>query len=154
MRLYSKTGATLIDAPEGKFTPNAHGAFDGLPDRVYADLHGRPDWESQDERDLRLAREEIDRFRDPAELLKAVKELGANQGLLTQALSTALGLVPATPSAANEQGEAEAPAVESEGDADESDQAPGDPALADQAEAQPAPKRTRKSAAAKASASE
>ena len=100
MRLYSKTGATRIDSAHGSFTPDpSSGAFDGLPNAVYEDLHGRPDWESEDERAHRLASEELDRFRDPAELLKAVKELGANQGLLTQALATALGLGASQPAA-------------------------------------------------------
>jgi hypothetical protein len=99
MRLYSKTGATQVDDPEyGTFAPGASGAFDGLPDGMYAKLFGRPDWESEDQRTLRLAGEELEKLRDPAELLKAMKEMGANQNALVQAIAQAIGLVPSTPS--------------------------------------------------------
>lgn len=98
MRLYTTTGATQVDDPEfGTFTAGANGAFDGLPDVMYAKLHGRPGWENDSERELRVTREELDRFRDPAELLKAVKELGANQGMLASALAGALGLAQSPP---------------------------------------------------------
>jgi hypothetical protein len=103
MRLYSKTGATQVDDPNfGTFKPDATGAFDGLPDAMYADLHGRPGWESEDERALRVAAEELDRFRDPATLLAEVKRMGEGQGALTSLLAQALGLTPpaATPEAA------------------------------------------------------
>lgn len=93
MRLYTTTGASQVDDPEfGTFKADANGAFDGLPDAMYAKLHGRPGWENDPERELRITREELDRFRDPAELLKAVKELGANQGVLASAIASALGL--------------------------------------------------------------
>lgn len=93
MRLYTTTGAAQVDDPEfGTFKADANGAFDGLPDAMYAKLHGRPGWENDPERELRITREELDRFRDPAELLKAVKELGANQGVFAAALATALGV--------------------------------------------------------------
>ena len=93
MRLYTTTGATQVDDPEyGTFTADANGAFDGLPDAMYAKLHGFPGWENDAEREMRITTEELDRFRDPAELLKAVKELGANQGILTAAIASALGL--------------------------------------------------------------
>lgn len=93
MRLYTTTGAAQVDDPEyGTFKADANGAFDGLPDAMYAKLHGRPGWENDPERELRITKEELDRFRDPAELLKAVKELGANQGVLASAIATALGL--------------------------------------------------------------
>lgn len=111
MRLYTKTGATQIGMHPvygGPFTPNANGAFDGLPEGLFAELHGRPGWETEDERAHRLATEELDRFRDPAELLKAVRELGANQGLLTQTLAAALGL---------SGGQSQAPTAEPPGDA-------------------------------------
>jgi hypothetical protein len=102
MRLYTTTGASQVDDPEfGTFTADANGAFDGLPDAMYAKLHGRPGWENDPERELRITREELDRFRDPAELLKAVKELGANQGVLASAIASALGLVQA-PTASTE----------------------------------------------------
>lgn len=93
MRLYTTTGASQVDDPEfGTFKAGANGAFDGLPDAMYAKLHGRPGWENDPERELRITKEELDRFRDPAELLKAVKELSANQGVFAAALATALGV--------------------------------------------------------------
>lgn len=109
MRLYNTEGATQVDDPEfGTFTADANGAIDGLPDAMYAKLHGRPGWENDAERELRTAKEELDRFRDPAELLKAVKEMGANQSALAVALASALGLgkspdtsAPAPPAAAD-----------------------------------------------------
>lgn len=131
MRLYTTTGAAQVDDPEyGTFTADANGAFDGLPDEMYAKLHGRPGWENDAERERRITTEELDRFRDPAELLKAVKELGANQGVLASAIATALGLtqqpaakaevpapvqdaVPASPAVASEPA-AEAPKDEGE----------------------------------------
>jgi hypothetical protein len=100
MRLYTKTGASQVDDPEfGSFKADANGAFDGLPDAMYAKLHGRPGWENDQERELRMASEELERFRDPASLLAAVKELSANQGVLATALAQALGLAPAAPAA-------------------------------------------------------
>lgn len=93
MRLYNTEGATQVDDPEfGTFKADANGAINGLPDAMYAKLHGRPGWENDAERETRMAREELERFRDPAELLKAVKEMGVNQSLLTAALASALGL--------------------------------------------------------------
>lgn len=100
MRLYTKTGASQVDDPEfGSFKADANGAFDGLPDAMYAKLHGRPGWENDQERELRMASEELEKFRDPASLLAAVKELSANQGVLATALAQALGLAPAAPAA-------------------------------------------------------
>lgn len=95
MRLYSKTGAAQVDDPEyGSFVPDAGGAFDGLPDGMYAKLHGRPGWESEDERALRLASEELERFRDPATLLAEVRRMAEGQGAVTSLLAQALGLTP------------------------------------------------------------
>jgi len=95
MRLYSKTGATQVDDPEfGSFTPDATGAFDGLPDAMYAKLHGRPGWESEDERALRLAAEELDRLRDPATLLAELRRMSEGQGAVTSLLAQALGVAP------------------------------------------------------------
>lgn len=95
MRLYSKTGATQVDDPKfGTFTPDAAGAFDGLPDAMYADLHGRPGWESEDERALRVAAEELDRLRDPATLLAELRKMSEGQGAVTSLLAQALGVAP------------------------------------------------------------
>jgi hypothetical protein len=120
MRLYTTTGATQVDDPEfGTFKADANGAFNGLPDAMYAKLHGRPGWENDPERELRITKEELDRFRDPAELLKAVKELSANQGVFASALAQALGIVQAPAPAADAvsievPAQAEAPAVKVE----------------------------------------
>jgi hypothetical protein len=126
MRLYTLTGAAQVDDPQyGTFTANPDGSFD-FPNELSDKLHsfhagGKPAWETDAERELRVAREELERFRDPAELLKAVKEMGANQSALTAALATALGLQPApvspapsesAPAAVDSQGPAESePAV-------------------------------------------
>jgi hypothetical protein len=140
MRLYTKTGAVQIDDPEyGTFTAAANGAFDGLPDGMYAKLHGRPGWESDQERELRVAKEELDRFRDPAELLKAVKELGANQSVLTTALAAALGLTQGAPAAAASETPAATPV-------------PAEAPTADAPTPEAKPPRGRKGAAAPAPA--
>lgn len=91
MRLYSRTGGTRSDTRYGSFTPDANGAFD-FPDALSAELRGNPEWETDVERASRIATEELDKYRDPATLLAAVREMGANQSLLATALATALGL--------------------------------------------------------------
>lgn len=97
MRLYSKTGATRIDGPLGSFTPGPDGAFDGLPDAVYADLHGRPDWENEAERTARLAAEQLEKLRDPATMLAELQKMTAGQGALATLLANALGAGQAQP---------------------------------------------------------
>lgn len=96
MRLYSKTGATRIDGPSGSFTPGPDGAFDGLPDAVYADLHGRPDWENEAERTERVAAEQLEKLRDPVTMLAELQKMTAGQGALTALLANALGVGQAT----------------------------------------------------------
>lgn len=107
MRLYNKAGdCPQIDDELGSFTPGSDGAFE-LPDPVAAKLHNRPGWETEAQRAGRLATEELEKFRDPATLLAAVREMSSNQGLLAQALAGALGLtgVPAaTPAQASTPG--------------------------------------------------
>jgi len=143
MRLYSKTGATRIDGPSGSFTPGANGAFDGLPDAVYADLHGRPDWEDEAERTARLAAEQLEKLRDPATMLAELQKMTAGQGELAALLANALrvGQAPAEP---------EAPVSES--DTTPTDEPPPseDSTPADEP---PAPAPTTKSRASKKTAS-
>lgn len=149
MRLYSTTGAIQIDDPEyGTFTPNTTGAFDGLPDAMYAKLHGRPGWESEDERARRVAAEELERFRDPAELLKAVKELGANQGLIAQAVASALGLGGAQPPSADAGTSDADPAPADTPPSTESEQAGATESAVNTPPPATSTKRTRKSASA------
>jgi hypothetical protein len=80
MRLYSRTGATAIDAPEGHFEPEDDGGFGSLPDAVFGRLHGsavkgRKHWESETERSDRLHGEDMARKRDPASVHDALSEL-------------------------------------------------------------------------------
>ena len=93
MRLYTTTGAIKVDDPEyGTFTPNAEGAFDGLPDSMYAKLHGRPGWEDDAERVARLATEQMEKLRDPATMLAELQKMTANQSEFTSLLANALGM--------------------------------------------------------------
>ncbi len=93
MRLYNTEGATQVDDPEfGTFTPGANGAFDGLPDDMYAKLHGRPGWENEAERTARLAAEQLEKLRDPATMLAEMRKMTANQSEFTALLANALGM--------------------------------------------------------------
>lgn len=93
MRLYTTTGATQVDDPEfGTFKPDADGAFDGLPDAMYAKLHGRPGWENDAERVARVAAEQMEKLRDPATMLAELQKMSAGQGALTALLANALGV--------------------------------------------------------------
>lgn len=129
MRLYTLTGATRVDDPEhGSFTADDNGAFE-FPNDLSAHLHshhidGKPAWETDAERDVRLHAEELERLRDPATLAR----------LLQAAL---VGAQPAAPA----QAPAEAPPAET----------PAAPVAKAPADAgTPAPKRTpRRSTAAK-----
>lgn len=85
MRLYSLSGATAIDAPEGHFEPGEDGSWDTLPDAVFERLHGaavrgRKLWEDEIERSARLHGEEAARRRDP-------ESLYSTMGDLTQAMT-------------------------------------------------------------------
>jgi hypothetical protein len=93
MRLYNTEGATQVDDPDfGTFKPDANGAFDGLPDPMYAKLHGRPGWENEAERAARLAAEQMEKLRDPATMLAELQKMTAGQGALASLLATALGV--------------------------------------------------------------
>jgi len=98
MRLYSTTGATQVDDPvHGTFKPDADGAFDGLPDAMYADLHGRPGWENDAERVARITAEQQEKLRDPATMLAELQKMNSGQGALTALLANALGLGKSAP---------------------------------------------------------
>lgn len=95
MRLYTRTGATQVADPEfGTFSADANGAFefpDDVSDRLHSfHMNGKQAWETDAEREKRLMSEELERFRDPATLLAAVREMGANQGALAAALAGVL----------------------------------------------------------------
>lgn len=80
MRLYTRTGAIALDDPEyGHFDASAEGGFD-FPDDLSDKLHkfairGKPMWETDIERQSRLAAEELERRRDPATLQALVEQL-------------------------------------------------------------------------------
>lgn len=80
MRLYTRTGATVLDDPDhGHFEADDQGGFD-FPDDLSDRLHGfavggRPLWETEVERQRRLMAEEMERRRDPATLMEAVQQL-------------------------------------------------------------------------------
>jgi hypothetical protein len=104
MRLYTLTGATAVDDPTyGKFTANPDGSFDfpnGLSEQLHSfAVNGKKMWESDAERELRVVGEELDRMRDPATLLAAIKEMGSNNANVMAALAAALGVAAAAPPA-------------------------------------------------------
>jgi predicted trehalose synthase len=124
MRIYTLTGATSVDDPQyGRFNADANGAFDGLPDEMAKRLHsfhlnGKAAWETDAEREQRIVSEELDRMRDPATLLAAIKEMGAGNNAVMAALAAALnapapGSTPAAAKAAAVEAPTPAPAVES-----------------------------------------
>lgn len=132
MRLYNTEGAAQVDDPEyGTFKPGETGAFDGLPDGMYAKLHGRPGWENEAERTARLAAEQMEKLRDPATMLAELQKMTAGQGELAQLLANALGVgrqaepadAPAVKAAADSEAEPAAtePEAESGTDPEESE---------------------------------
>lgn len=152
MRLYTLTGATQVDDPQyGRFTVNDSGAFDGLPEALANRLHsfhlnGKPAWEDDAERERRIVAEELDRMRDPATLLAAIKEQGASHDAVMAALAAALGIGAVTaPAAAADATPAAVPVAE------ELPAAPDD-TPSETAPAAPAKRRGRPAAASKTSA--
>ena len=140
MRLYNTEGAAQVDDPEyGTFRPDASGAFDGLPDGMYAKLHGRPGWENEAQRAARLAAEQMEKLRDPATMLAELQKMTAGQGALASLLANALGV--------SKSAEAEAPAAPAPATAAPADVPTETPAPA------PAKPRGRGKAAAAASPS-
>ena len=96
MRLYTTDGASRIDDAEfGTFTPDENGAFNGLPDPMYAKLHGRPGWENDAERAVRLTAEQMEKLRDPATMLAEMQKMTAGQDAFTKLLANALGVAKA-----------------------------------------------------------
>lgn len=80
MRLYSRTGATVLTDPEyGTFEGDENGAFefpDDLAERLRRFHVGKqPMWEDDIERQRRLMDEELERAKDPATLLGVVQQL-------------------------------------------------------------------------------
>lgn len=108
MRLYTTSGATRVDDPQyGTFLAGPRGEFE-FPDALSVKLHAmhidkKRQWETDDERVKRVSEEELASVRDPATLLAAVKDMGTNQSLLTQALAKMLGLDTPAPAAPAEQ---------------------------------------------------
>jgi hypothetical protein len=79
LRLYSRTDAAAITDGGETYKAGKDGAFD-LPDELAARLHafataGKPQWETDIERQNRLIAEEIERRKDPATLLDAVQQI-------------------------------------------------------------------------------
>jgi hypothetical protein len=79
MRLYSRTDAASVSDGGKTYKAAKDGSFD-LPDELAARLHGfatagKPQWETDVERQNRLIAEEIERRKDPATLLDAVQQI-------------------------------------------------------------------------------
>lgn len=80
MRLYPRQGQTTLDHPDyGHFDAGDDGGFD-LPEDVGEQMHafhvgGRPLWETDIERQRRLAEEELERRRDPQTMLDVMERL-------------------------------------------------------------------------------
>ncbi|MFJ6085170.1 hypothetical protein ACIQI8_27555 [Streptomyces sp. NPDC092369] len=96
MRLYTRTGATVLEDPDfGTFNADEQGGFDfpnELSSRLRAfHVEGRPVWEDDIERQQRLLNEEMERRKDPATLL------GAVEALVAAAKKTETPDVPPTP---------------------------------------------------------
>lgn len=104
MRLYSRTGQTVLtDAEYGTFEAGPDGGFD-LPEDLAVREHsfhvgGRPLWETDVERQYRLAAEELDRRRDPATLMNAVQQLVNAAASVTPAATQAEAPAPTKPRA-------------------------------------------------------
>lgn len=87
MRLYTRTGATKVQASDGReFDAAEDGSFD-LPDDVGEFLHrlhvgGKQAWENDAERHARLLAEEDARRRDPKSLYDLIASLQAQAQLL------------------------------------------------------------------------
>lgn len=82
MRLYSRTGQTVLNDPEyGTFEPGPDGGFD-LPEdlaerqrRFHVDK--QPLWETDIGRQERLIAEEMERRKDPLTMLKLMEQMVA-----------------------------------------------------------------------------
>lgn len=116
MLLYSRTGATALDDPEyGHFEREADGSFDlpdDLADRLLRFHHrGRPLWETEIDRGNRIASEDLERRRDPANLLDAVQQILSAAQLARAATAEANGEA-GEPKAAAKRGPRRAAAAE------------------------------------------
>ncbi|MHA6764686.1 hypothetical protein [Streptacidiphilus sp. PAMC 29251] len=146
MRLYTRTGATALDHPvHGHFEADGD-AFnfpDELSDELYGFAHqGKPDWETDVERQTRLIAEATERAKDPATLLEAMLQI---QQLLGAALVKPTEPQPASESAAT---------PETADDDEEQPEGDSEPNAESDAEttAKPAAKRAYKRTAAKPAA--
>lgn len=79
MRLYSRTDTAAVEHDGVHYEPENDGGFE-FPEDVGEHLHGfhtggKPQWETQIERQHRLMGEEAERRKDPATLLSAVEQL-------------------------------------------------------------------------------
>lgn len=79
MKLYSLTGTGAVSTGEGQFKPDKEGAFD-FPEALgrtllSTHLSGEPAWETDGERSVRLADEQMEKLRDPALQAKLLQEL-------------------------------------------------------------------------------
>ena len=123
MKLYSRVGPQTVSNEEVDGSPFETGADDAVifPDEFGTYLHkthigGRPAWEDDRERNVRMVGEEASRRADPATLLAAVEKLQSNSksashlGPLTSADLIALSA--ARKAAAAAQDEADALAIE------------------------------------------
>lgn len=154
MRLYNTEGATQVDDPEfGTIKPDATGAFNGLPDPMYAKLFGRPGWENDEQRAARLVAEQQEKLRDPATMLAELQKMTASQGELTAILANAFAAAQApaveVPRATVEKSVGEDGA---EVEPEESGEAAEESAIEEQAPAEPAKKSVRSPRAAKKAA--
>lgn len=79
MRLYSRTDTGAVEHDGVHYEPEGDGGFE-FPEDVGEQLHsfhtgGKPQWETQIERQARLMNEEMERRKDPATLLSAVEQI-------------------------------------------------------------------------------
>lgn len=100
MRIYSRRGAVAIDDPEyGRFEAEPDGGFD-LPDDLSDKLvrfhqRGIPLWETEIDRGQRVTSEDLERRRDPANLLDAVQQILSAAQLATAMTAQAKAPAPA-----------------------------------------------------------
>lgn len=89
MKLFTLTGASGITHPvHGQFDVDDDGGVelpDEVSDHLYAvHVNGKPAWETEAERDARLAREDLDRRRDPAYMADLMERVLADRETSTE----------------------------------------------------------------------
>jgi hypothetical protein len=138
MRLYPLNAPrTAIDDPVwGHFDADPqHGGFD-LPDELSDTMHsfhhrGKPVWETEDERSLRMHGDDLARRRDPAALYDAVGNITDAFKQIGAAIGAAQLQAPATPAVAEDSREAELEALRARVAELEATQAPVTPPASD-----------------------